>query len=407
MADPTDDTLAGNSGRHRTHARALAALARRGRLRRLEPRAGIDFTSNDFLGLAASPELAAAATDAIARGVPIGAGGSRLLRGNHDEHERLEAEAAAFFGAETALYFGGGFPANAALLSTLPSHGDLVVHDALVHASAFEGMERCKATTTAVAHNDAQAFDDAITRWRSDGGTGRPWIAVESIYSMDGDCAPLADLMAIADRHDAMVLVDEAHATGVLGDGGRGLAAPYEGRDNLICLHTCGKALGAHGALVTAPAVIRDFLINRARAFIYATAPSPVMAAVVRRSLQIVRDEPWRRRALTGRVKKAGTLLTDAIGLTPSGTQIQPIIVGSDTRATTLAATLRNAGYDIRAIRPPTVPEGTARLRISLTLNVDEHQIGAMVATLAEALHKLDRASPQPLPSSDAAREAR
>jgi len=398
MAPPPDDgsqppppNTAALPGTHlgngvSAHARALEALARRGRLRTLQPRAGHDFTSNDFLGLANSPELADAARDALDRGVPLGAGGSRLLRGNHDEHEALEAEAARFFGAETALYFGGGFQANAAILATLPARGDIVVYDALVHASAHEGLALTKAATTEARHNDPQSFDDALQTWRNAGGTGRPWIAVESVYSMDGDTAPLADLMDIAARHDANVVVDEAHATGVLGPGGRGLAAAYEGRENLICLHTCGKGLGASGALVTGPAVIRDYLVNRARAFIYATAPSPVMAAVVRRALTLVEAEPWRRAALAARVGHVRERLAATCGLTPSPTHIQPVIVGTDSRAVALAERMQASGYDIRAIRPPTVPEGTARLRIVVTLNVDDAMTDAMLSDLAQAL---------------------
>lgn len=368
------------------HLRALDALARRGRLRRLAPRTGIDFSSNDFLGLASARELASAAVEAVERGVPIGAGGSRLLRGNHPEHEALEAEAAQFFGSETALYFGGGFIANAALFSTLPARGDLVVHDSLVHASAFEGLGLTKADFTPARHNEPEAFEGAIRSWRASGGTGRPWIAVESVYSMDGDLAPLADLLAVADRHDGMLVVDEAHATGVLGEGGRGLAAAYEGRENLICLHTCGKALGVSGALVTGPAVIRDFLVNRARSFIYATAPSPLMAAVVRRSLELVASQPWRREALSARVTLAGERMRAVCGIVPTGTHIQPVIVGADAKAVALASTLQAAGYDIRAIRPPTVPEGSARVRIALTLNASDDDTVAMFETLGRVL---------------------
>lgn len=370
----------------RQHERALAALARRGRLRALIPQTGIDFTSNDYLGLAASAELRDAAGEALSRGVPLGAGGSRLLRGNHPEHEALEAEAAAFFGAEAALYFGGGFTANAALIATLPAHGDLIVHDALIHASAWEGMAQTKAATVSVPHNDVQAFADAISAWRAGGGRGRVWIAVETLYSMDGDVAPLGELMGLADRHDAMLLLDEAHASGVLGPAGRGLGAEYEGRENVVSLHTCGKALGASGALITCPGSIREFLVNRARGFIYATAPSPVMAAVVRRALGIVRDEAWRREQLAARVAFAAGCLARTCGVAASGSQIMPVVVGSDARAVALARVMQQAGFDVRAIRPPTVPEGTARLRITLTLNTDEADIAAMLGTLAAAL---------------------
>ena len=231
----------------------LRELERQGRLRGLRERSGTDFTSNDYLGMAESDELRQAAAAALARGVPVGSGGSRLLRGNHPEHEALEQEAAAYFGAESALYFGGGYVANLAIFSTLPQRGDLVVHDELVHASVHEGLRRGRADVLGVRHNDIDAFEAAIVRWRAGGGKGRPWISVESLYSMDGDSPDLAGLLALADRHEAMAIIDEAHATGVLGPDGRGLAADFEGRDNIITLHTCGKALGTVGGLVLAP----------------------------------------------------------------------------------------------------------------------------------------------------------
>ncbi|MET1047354.1 MAG: 8-amino-7-oxononanoate synthase [Hyphomicrobium sp.] len=367
------------------HERALDALSRRGRLRALEPAHGIDFSSNDYLGLAQSHELAAAIEAAIARGVPVGAGGSRLLRGNHPEHELLEQEAALFFGGETALYFGGGFVANTAILSTLPARGDLIVYDELIHASAHDGMRLSKAEARPARHNDAQSFDDAISAWRDAGGTGQPWIAVESLYSMDGDRAPIHALSDIADRHDAMLVIDEAHATGVWGHEGRGLASDLEGRDNVITLHTCGKALGSMGALVIGPKPIRDFLVNRGRAFIYATAPSPLMAAAVRAALDICRRQPERRERLHRLVDFAARELRSKTRFVSSGSQIQPLIIGSDAAAVSLAAAMKRRGYDIRAIRPPTVPEGTSRLRQTITLNVDETLIGRLIDDIATA----------------------
>lgn len=366
-----------------THERALEALMRRGRLRSLAPRRGADFASNDYLGLADSQELADAVATAIARGVAIGSGGSRLLRGNHPEHEALEAEAALFFGAETALYFGSGFAANAAILSTLPERGDAIFYDDLIHASAHEGMRLSKADAHRFRHNDVQSLDDAIKAWRAGGGMGTPWIAVESLYSMDGDRAPLDALMAIADANDGMLVIDEAHATGVFGSEGRGLAAHLEGRANVISLHTCGKALGVMGALVLAPRTLTDFLINRARAFIYATAPSPLIAATVRAALELAR-RPERREKLHQRMAFAGKLLA-ATPHRVSGTQIQPIIAGSDARAVALADALQARGFDIRAIRPPTVQEGTARLRLTLTLNASEDETRDLIAALGEA----------------------
>ncbi|TBB15039.1 8-amino-7-oxononanoate synthase (plasmid) [Rhizobium ruizarguesonis] len=366
----------------------LEGLQRRSRIRTLTPQQGVDFTSNDYLGLANAPRLKAAISAAIDRGVPAGAGGSRLLRGNHPEHEALEAEAAAFFRVERALYFGSGFSANVALFSALPQRDDLIVHDALIHASVHDGIIASKAEAVIVPHNKIDAFDQAIRRWRGSGGMGRPWIAVESLYSMDGDQAPIADLADLADRHDGFLVVDEAHATGVFGPGGRGLASELEKRGNVLVLHTCGKALGVSGALLGLPSVLADYLINRARNFIYSTAPSPLMASGVREALRMIADEPERRMRLERLKNFAGKKLSSWLGISPSGSQILPVMIGDNARSLRIADRMRAEGYDIRAIRPPTVPEGTARLRISITLNVDEEQIADMVQRLAPAIEE-------------------
>lgn len=364
----------------------LAGFKRKSRIRTLSPQQGVDFTSNDYLGLANAPRLKAAIAAAIDRGVPAGAGGSRLLRGNHAEHEALEAEAAAFFGAEKVLYFGSGFAANVALFSSLPQRDDLIVHDALIHASAHDGMAASKAKTAAVQHNDVEAFDQAIRNWRQAGGRGHPWIAVESLYSMDGDRASIAELADIADRHDGFLVVDEAHATGVFGPGGRGIASGLESRGNVLVLHTCGKALGVSGALLGLPGVLADYLVNRARNFIYSTAPSPLMAAGVREALRIIADEPERRTRLENLRNFADEQLRLRLGVSPSGSQIMPVMIGDNARSARIADRMRVEGFDVRAIRPPTVPEGTARLRISITLNIDEGQIADMVQRLAATI---------------------
>jgi 8-amino-7-oxononanoate synthase len=373
--------------RMKPHEIALAALARKARLRRLVPRAGLDFTSNDYLGLAESEALRQAATAALARGVPLGAGGSRLLRGNHPEHEALEQEAASFFGSEAALYFPTGFAANAALFASLPRREDLIVHDALIHASVREGFDPARVATVEVPHNDVTAMEDAIRQWRARGGTGRAWIAVETLYSMDGDRAPLDDLVALADATQSLLVLDEAHATGVHGPQGRGLGAAWEGRENVISLHTCGKALGASGGLITCSRLYRDFLVNRARAFVYSTAPSPLMAAVVRQAMKLSAAADTERARLTALVAHAGKLMR-AHGWQSSGSQIQPIILGQDARALRFAEGLQAQGYDIRAIRPPTVPEGTARLRLAITVHARESDLDSVFAWLAREMAK-------------------
>lgn len=362
----------------------LDALARRDRLRTLQARSGIDFSSNDYLGLAHDPAIAGAVAQAVARGVPVGAGGSRLLRGNAPEIVALEDQAARFFGSEAALFMANGFAANVSIISALPRPGDLLVVDELIHASVHDGLRQSKAGHVFVRHNDPQAFEDAIAQWRGAGGTGRPWIVVETLYSMDGDVAPVDALAGIARRQEAMLLFDEAHATGVFGKDGRGVAAHLQGVENLLTLHTCGKALGVEGALVCGARVLMDMLVNKARPFIYSTAPSPLIAMAVGAALERISGTNGaalraRLTALRDHVRQA---LCGPLGLPAPQSQIVPVILGDDRRTMQVATALQSAGFDIRGIRPPTVPTGTSRLRLSLTLNVNERDIDALATAL-------------------------
>lgn len=367
------------------HTADLAALGEKARLRALAPRRGIDFASNDYLGLSSSDRLAKAVHDAIARGVPLGSGGSRLLRGNDPEHELLEDEAARFFGSESALFFSSGYAANVALLSTLPQRGDLIVYDELVHASMHEGLRLTRATAVSAAHNDAQSFDDAAREWRAKGNKGRVWLAFETLYSMDGDTADVTAMTQVAERHDAIMMIDEAHATGVFGPDGRGLAASLDGRTDTVVLRTCGKALGCEGALVLGPKVVRDFLVNRGRPFIFSTAPSPLVCTAVREALRILADEPARRKTLRALIRHAEAVLAP-LGAQATGSQILPLILHEDARTMRVAAALQAQGFDVRGIRPPTVPQGTSRLRISLTLNATREDVDALGTALADGL---------------------
>jgi 8-amino-7-oxononanoate synthase len=364
----------------------LGQLERKSRRRVMTQQRGTDFTSNDYLGLAGSARLGVSVISALERGVPVGAGGSRLLRGNHPEHEALEKEAAAFFRSERMLYFGSGYAANVAILATLPQRNDLVVYDELVHASVHAGIATGRATAVAVPHNNLEAFEHAMRKWREADGTGHPWIVVESLYSMDGDRAPLAALAGLADQYDAFILIDEAHATGVYGEDGRGFSSELEGRDNVVVLHTCGKALGASGALVGGNYILCDYLINHARPFIYATAPSPLSAAIVREALLILSDEPERRQKLQALIRCANEQASSYLGIETSGSQIIPVIIGDTARTLRIAQWMQEDGFDIRAIRPPTVPANTARLRIAITLNVDLPIVSRMFERLAHVM---------------------
>lgn len=364
----------------------LDALEKAGRKRQLTVPAGKDFSSNDYLGLSRSPFLEDIAQAAIANGVAHGSGGSRLLGGNHPEHEALETFAAHHYGAETSLFFGSGFAANAALFATLPQSGDLVLYDELVHASVHDGMKLGRAGFRPFAHNDCNAVEREIQNWRASGGTGTIWIAAESLYSMDGDRAPLTDLAHIAGRHDAMLVIDEAHAVGVYGEGGTGLAGTIGRQENVIILRTVGKALGGEGGLLTMAGVLREFFINRARPFIFSTAPSPLTAHLARHAIAHVADTPSLQADLAGQTALARTCFAGLSLGKHQDSQIFPVILGEDRVAVSVAAMLQEQGFDVRAIRPPTVPAGTARLRISLTLNVTRDDIRELATALHAAL---------------------
>lgn len=355
----------------------LAQLEAQNRLRSLKLPDGIDLSSNDSLGFARHPALRKAAIEALEQGLDLGAGGSRLLRGHTQAHADLEDYAATHYGAEKALYFANGFAANYALFTALPSRHDVVVYDAYVHASVRDGIHASTAKSIKVAHNDLNAFEEALKRHRDE--TETLFIAVESVYSMDGDFAPLPKLQALAQRYDAILIVDEAHGTGVWGTHGKGLSAPAE---NLIAVHTCGKALGVAGGLVCASSVIIDTLINTARPFIYSTAPPPLQALLTHKALELCASPEGD--AL--RAKLHSLCATTQKHLGGAGSQIVPIILGDDARAVSAAKTLQQAGYDIRAIRPPTVPEGTARLRLSLNAGLDESVLDDFLSKLLPLL---------------------
>jgi len=372
--------------RFKSYREQLDALEKTGRKRRLLTPVGKDFSSNDYLGLSRSAYLKEIAQTAIANGIAHGSGGSRLLGGNHPEHEALEDFAARHYGAEASLFFGSGFAANTALFATLPQTGDLVLYDELVHASVHDGMKLGRAGFQPFPHNDCDAAEKAIETWRESGGTGTVWIAVESLYSMDGDRAPLANLVQIADAHDAMLVIDEAHAVGVFGEGGTGLSGDIGRQENVIILRTCGKALGGEGGLLTMAKILREFFINRARPFIFSTAPSPLTAHLAQHAIAHVADNPSLQADLSDHIALARSCFAGLSLGDHQDSQIFPVIIGEDQVAVSVAASLQSQGFDVRAIRPPTVPAGTARLRISLTLNVTQEDIRNLAAALHEAL---------------------
>ncbi len=364
----------------------LDELARKNLTRELAPKNGIDFTSNDFLALSNSPEIRETVIKALQNGLELGSGGSRLLRGNHDIHRNLEHKSAKLFGSDRSLYFANGYSANYALLTTLPKRHDLIIFDALSHASIREGISASHANSAKFDHNDVYTVEQILSKWQTNKmPQATAWIVVESLYSMDGDQAPLKALFDIAQRFNSFLVVDEAHATGVFGKNGFGFTEPYSGKPNLIVIHTCGKALGTSGALVCATGTIIDYLINKCRPFIYSTAPSPINAVAVSAALEQLESDSHRRSKLWELILFANEEIERRFSVKGTGSQIIPFVIGDDKLALEVAHRIQAEGFDVRAIRPPTVPPSTARLRISVTLHVTKQQI----ADLFEAIDKV------------------
>lgn len=346
----------------------LQSLKEKGRYRVLKASNGVDFSSNDYLGLSDARAVRLAIQDALNQGIPFSSGASRLLRGHHAEHVELERAAAVFTGFDDALYFASGYQANLALFSTLPGRKDIVLYDERIHACVKDGLRTGFAKYYGFKHNDHAALEEALRRYRSQ--ADMLWIAAESLYSMDGDFAPVQDILSLAERYDAEVIIDEAHATGVWGHEGRGLCYDLP-KKRLTTIHTCGKALGSAGGLICGASEKIDYLINAARPFIYSTAPPPVQAFITRRALDFVLSgEGQSRRA---QLKNLCALAQKRFG--GPGSQIVPLIIGEDKEAVACAGSLQERGYDIRAIRPPTVAEGTARLRLSLNAKIDSETL--------------------------------
>jgi 8-amino-7-oxononanoate synthase len=336
-----------------------------GRIALPDGRVLLNFSSNDYLGLAQDPQVKLRATQAIARW-GCGASASRLMSGTLELHEELEAALARLLGGESALVFSSGFGMNVGIVSALTGRGDVIFADRLSHASLIDGARLGGAEIKRFAHNDAAALERLLA---STPCRGRRLIVTESVFSMDGDLAPLAGLRALAARHGALLLVDEAHAIGIWGNGGGVCCqADKAARPDLIA-GTLGKALGSLGGFVVGPAAYREFLLNRARSFIYATAlPPPCLGAALGAIERIAQDPAMGERLLKNAREFHGLLAAEGLRLPEFHSQILPVPVGENEAALALARRLRERGLLATAVRPPTVPRGTARLRLSVTL---------------------------------------
>ena len=358
-------------------AKDLAALRAADQHRDLAIPDGIQLNSNDYLGLSTHPRLKAAIQSALEQDDRVGSTGSRLLSGNHERWQSLEAEFAKLVGAAASLYFPSGYAANIGLLSSVLGPGDTVFSDAANHASLIDGIRLSRARKVIFPHRDLNYLEDAMRRENST--AGEKVVVVESIFSMEGDRAPIDELINLCGRHAAWLIVDEAHSTGV--------DDPFRRADRLLAtVHTCGKALASMGAFVAGSSTLRDFLINRARTFIFTTALPPYCAAHVREAMILAADADAARKHLLQLSQYLRERMRDGgFDTGRSDSQIIPLVLGSNETALRYATALSMSGFAVRAIRPPTVPVGTSRIRISLTAKLSKADMDSLLDALVAA----------------------
>lgn len=344
----------------------------------------VNFGSNDYLGLAADSRL----TAAVAAALEVegwGAGASPLVTGRSGLHARLEEQLATFEGTEAALLFPSGFAANSGAIAALAARGDLILSDAKNHASIIDGCRLSGAQVAVYRHGDVVHAAELLAAQASK--ARRVLIVTDSLFSMDGDLAPLPALAELAARHGAMLLVDEAHATGVFGAQGRGVAEHLGVEEGVhVRVGTLSKALGSHGGFVAGPRTLIDWLANRARSYVFSTAAPSALAIAGHLALNIVQREPERRRQLLERAADLrGRLAAAGLNVGRSESQIIPVILGDPERTMNVAARLREQGLFVPGIRPPTVPEGESLLRISLTWRHTPEQIERLCAAILKS----------------------
>lgn len=355
---------------------------------RLDGRSFVSFASNDYLGLAAHPELGEAFSNAIAEN-GVGSGASHMVCGHHEEHEQLELELAEFTGRERALVFGSGYAANLSALATLATRNDLILQDKLNHASLLDGAALSGARSLRYQHADTDSLRLQLERIRdSQKAAEQILVATDGVFSMDGDMAPLADIAKLCADFDALLVVDDAHGMGVLGEQGAGSvsAQGLSPSDVPVLIGTFGKAFGTAGAFVAGSTSLISFFEQFARPYIYTTAMPPALASATRQSLKLIKYGDALRRKLQNNIALFRTECRAAgFALMDSSTAIQPLIVGGNDATMRLGGFLEEAGVLVGQIRPPTVREGSARLRITLSAGHDESDISRLLDTLRAA----------------------
>lgn len=353
----------------------------------LDGREVVMLSSNNYLGLATHPRLKAATQEAAEK-YGCGAGASRLISGTMELHEQLERSIARFKGVEAAVVFNSGYTANLGVISTLVGKGDVVFSDALNHASIIDGCRLSKAEVCVYPHRDVDALSKALYLHRD---REKKLIVTDGVFSMDGDVAPLPEIVDLARRYGALVMVDDAHGTGVLGHDGRGTASTFGlEREIDIQMGTLSKALGAFGAFVAGSGLLKDYLINRCRSFIYTTAlPPPVLASALV-ALELVDEEPWRREELAANAAFLANGLRE-LGYDTMGsrTHIIPVVLGDADTTVEMSRMLLARGAFAQAIRPPTVPEGKSRIRATVMATHTREDLAQVLDAFAEVGRKL------------------
>ena len=368
---------------------ALQERASEGNLRSLSVYdQGIDFYSNDYLGLASSGELRRRINQLREQQEPLpqGSTGSRLVSGNSNLAEELEQQLADFHGADTGLLFSSGYAANSGLLASIAGIGDCLIMDELIHASSVDGARLSRANKFIFRHNDADSFRDKLIKARESSPEGSIFVAVESVYSMDGDFSPLSDLAQICTEFDAGLIVDEAHSNGITGRYGAGLVAELGLADQVFArIHTFGKGLGLHGAIVMGTSTLRQYLVNFCRPFIFSTAPSADALLSIKAAYELLPELDEQRQQLFSLVRHFRQLTAQSTyQWHDSNSWIQSLLIPGNDRAMTAAARLRERGFLVKAIRAPSVPPGTERIRICLHASNSIQEVEGLFEALEE-----------------------
>jgi glycine C-acetyltransferase len=367
-----------------TYRRMRTVEGPQSRRMRVDGRDVVMFAGSNYLDLSHHPEVVEAAARA-ARDLGCAAGGSRLINGNLSMHEELEDEIAEFLGAEAALVFSTGYMANVGVIPALTGRGDVVVSDALSHASIIDGCRLSRADVRVFPHGDLEALESLLREVARP--SRRVLLALDGVYSMDGDVAPLSAMVDLARRWGAMVLLDDAHGTGTLGPSGRGTAelSGLACGDVDVHMGTLGKSLGSFGAFVAGSSALRDLLVNVARSFIFSCALAPPQVAAARAALRLVRRETWRRERLQENARRLRLRLAEqGISTEPSTTHIVPVVVGENERTMRVCETLLERGFYAQGIRYPSVPEGSARLRMTLMATHTQEEVDAFAGAVAQ-----------------------